>query len=104
MSFPGLGDLPTMDSAQQALAWQQSQYLTDSGIHSGMSTRRASVSSRQGVLESVEESPENGANRQAHLSAKFQQPVYGSQSADGKITMLVNDGTYVMYSEPWLIV
>lgn len=82
MSFPGLGDLPTMDSAQQALAWQQGQYLTDSGIHSGMSTRRASVSSRQGVLESVEETPENVANRQAHLSAKFPQPVYGSQSAD----------------------
>lgn len=90
MPFPGLGDLPTMDSAQQALAWQQSQYLTDSGIHSGRTTRGASVSSRQGILESVEETPaENVANGQAHLGAKFTQPVYGPQSADGKITTLI---------------
>lgn len=47
----GLGDVAPMDSKKQALLWQQAQYMSDSGIHSGMTTHAPSVSSKHGIDE-----------------------------------------------------
>lgn len=46
-----LGEMPPMDSNKQTMMWQHSQYMGDSGIHSGATTQAPSVSSKHGVDE-----------------------------------------------------
>ncbi|XP_041374475.1 catenin beta-like [Gigantopelta aegis] len=50
-----LGDMPMESKQQQTMMWQQSQYMTDSGIHSGATTRAPSMSSKGGFAEELED-------------------------------------------------
>lgn len=38
-SYMDLSNMPMENKQQQTMMWQQNQYLTDSGIHSGATTQ-----------------------------------------------------------------
>jgi len=45
-SYMDLSNMPVDNKQQQTMMWQQNQYMSDSGIHSGQTTQAPSISSK----------------------------------------------------------
>ncbi|GAB1599101.1 catenin beta-like [Argonauta hians] len=58
-SYMDLSNMPMENKQQQTMLWQQNQYLTDSGIHSGATTQAPSISSKGHGEEMEEENMDN---------------------------------------------
>jgi len=58
-SYMDLSNMPMENKQQQTMMWQQNQYLTDSGIHSGATTQAPSISSKGPGEEMEEENMDN---------------------------------------------
>ncbi|XP_046326477.1 catenin beta-like isoform X2 [Haliotis cracherodii] len=54
-NYMDLSDMPMENKQQQTMMWQQNQYMTDSGIHSGATTQAPSISSKTGPGEEIED-------------------------------------------------
>jgi len=50
-NYQGPGDLPVGNMKEQTMMWQQSNYMGDSGIHSGASTQAPSMTGKDDDLD-----------------------------------------------------
>lgn len=80
----GMGDMAQMDSKQQTLMWQQGQYMSDSGIHSGLSTHAPSVSSKHGINEMDTDNEMDAAPTMYEFDPGFNQG-FTQEQVDGKL-------------------
>ncbi|KAL5005742.1 hypothetical protein ScPMuIL_016900 [Solemya velum] len=58
-NYMDLSNMPMDSKQQQTMMWQQNQYMTDSGIHSGATTQAPSISSKSHA-EEMEETDGSG--------------------------------------------
>lgn len=73
-----------MDSKQQTLMWQQGQYMSDSGIHSGLTTHAPSVSSKHGINEMDAENEMDASPMMYEFDPGFNQG-FTQEQVDGKL-------------------